>query len=377
MTRRKDPQPETLQPETSQPGPFVTEVDAGPAIPPEPASPDPVVEATVATAPPSPPPRSSGLLGPLLGGALAAVGGFALAHFNVLGLASTHDAGFAALTAQLDQAVKQQADAQQTLGADTAALADRIAALESAPAPVAPDLSRLDSLDQRLSAIESLPSDGSASTAALTAKIGELERRIAAMPTGGSDPALQQKLDDALARLAEAETAAMARASEAETATQAAARAQALDALTDAVTAGQPYAAELQATGDQTLTEALGPTAESGIPTLAKLQADFPDAARETLRLARDLSSEDGWGDRLVDFLATQTGARPLTPLEGDTPDAILSRAEFALSEGRVADALTELDPLDPAVKVPLDPWIAQAKSHLAAIAALQAARGE
>ena len=197
------------------------------------------------------------------------------------------------------------------------------------------------------------------------------------MPTGGSDPALQQKLDDALARLAEAETAAMARASEAETATQAAARAQALDALTDAVTAGQPYAAELQATGDQTLTEALGPTAESGIPTLAKLQADFPDAARETLRLARDLSSEDGWGDRLVDFLATQTGARPLTPLEGDTPDAILSRAEFALSEGRVADALTELDPLDPAVKVPLDPWIAQAKSHLAAIAALQAARGE
>ena len=95
------------------------------------------------------------------------------------------------------------------------------------------------------------------------------------------------------------------------------------------------------------------------------------------LRLSRDLSTEDGWGDRLVDFLAAQTGARPLTPLEGDTPDAILSRAEFALSEGRVTTALTELDALDSAVKAPLDPWISQAQAHLSAAAALQAARGE
>lgn len=374
MTRRKDPQPETLQPEISQPEPFATEVDPDPVTSPKPASPDPVVEVTATTVAPS---RGSGILGPLLGGALAAAGGFALAHFNVLGLASTDATELAALTAQLDQAAKQQAAAEQKQGADIAALADRITALESAPAPVAPDLSRLDSLDQRLSTIESMPSDGTASTAALTAKIAELERSIAAMPIGGSDPALQQKLDDALARLAEAETAATARAGEAEAAAQAAARAQALDALADAVNSGQPYAAELQAADNQTLAETLGPTAETGVPTLAKLQADFPDAARSALRLSRDLSTEDGWSDRLVDFLAAQTGARPLTPLQGDTPDAMLSRAEFALSAGRVAEALAELDPLDPAVKAPLDPWIAQAKAHLAAIAALQTARGE
>ena len=133
----------------------------------------------------------------------------------------------------------------------------------------------------------------------------------------------------------------------------------------------------MQALNDPALTGALAPLAETGVPTLAQLQSAFPDAARAALRAARDLSTEDGWGDRFVDFLAAQTGARPLTPLEGDTPDAILSRAEFALSEGRVADALAELEPLDAAVKAPLDPWITQAKAHLAAATALQAARGE
>jgi hypothetical protein len=117
--------------------------------------------------------------------------------------------------------------------------------------------------------------------------------------------------------------------------------------------------------------------AESGAPTLVQLQDSFPDAAREALRLARESSTDDGWGDRFLDFLASQTGARPLIPLEGDTPDAILSRADFALSEGRVADAVAELDPLDASIKAALDPWLASAQAHLAASATLQAARGE
>ena len=379
MTRRKDPQPESFSPETPETvapepltadpvraDPFVAEVApepvAAPELPPEPALPSA--------------PRRAGILGPLLGGALAAIGGFALSHFNVLGLAAD-SANLATLTAQLDEATKQLGATDQKLSADLSALTERITALESAPAPAALDLSRLDALDQRLAAIEAMPADGSASTAALTAKVAELEQRLASLPAGGSDPALQQKLDDALARLGAAEADATTRASEAEAAAQAAARSKALDALAAAVATGQPFTDELQGVNDSTLTQALSPLAESGSPTLAQLQSAFPEAARATLRAARDLSTEGGWGDRMVDFLAAQTGARPLTPLEGDAPDAVLSRAEFALSEGRVADALTELDPLDPAVKAPLDPWIAQAKAHLAANAALQTARGE
>lgn len=382
MTRRKDPQPETIQPETASTEPFVAEVDP---------TPDPAVESAVSTsdplpappqpappkpAPPQPaPPRGPGIFGPLLGGALAAIGGFALSHFNVLGLAQPSEMiDLAPLTARLEDATASQTASLDRISGEIATLASRIARLESVPAP---DLSRLDALDKRLGVIEAMPAGGSGSTSALAARLSQLEQRIAALPAGGADPALQQKLDDALARLSDAESAATVRAAEAEAAVAQAARDRALDTLADAVATGKPFAAELQALTDPALAEALAPSAESGVPTLATLQDSFPDAAREALRNARHLGTEDGWGDRLVDFLASQTGARSLTPQEGTTPDAILSRAEFALSEGRVADALTEMDPLDPAVKAPLADWMAQAQAHLAAGAALQTARGE
>lgn len=378
MTRRKDAQPETAPVTTGEAAPvavdqpsepFTVEVES-PLESPVPETSDPIPTPP----PPPPPPRRPGIFGPLLGGAIAALGGFALSHFNVIGLSTpTAPTDLAPLTAQMDEVKSQQASAIDKISRDLAQLSDRIATLEAAT----PDLSRLDALDQRLAAIEALPSDGTASTAALTAKVAELEQRIIALPTGGSDPALQQKLDDALARLTEAEAEATSRATEAEAAAAQAARDKALDALSEAVAAGQPFTAELQALSDPALTDALAPMAETGVATLAGLQETFPDAAREALQVARDLSTETGWSDRLVDFLASQTGARPLTPIEGTTPDAILSRAEFALSEGSVADALTELDSLDPAVKAPLELWIAQAKAHLAAAAALQSARGE
>ena len=372
MTRRKDPQPDDIQSEIPPTQPFVTEVAATSSAEP--------VEVEVEPSPerhpePPPPQRGSGVFGPLLGGALAAIGGFALSHFNALGLApASVPVDLAPLSAQIEAAGTAQTAALDALSVDLSALSNRVAALEGTPAP---DLSRLDALDQRLAAIETLPADGNASTAALTAKLTELEERIATMPAGGADPALQQKLDEALARLTEAEASATSRAAEAEAAASAAARATALDELSAAVASGQPFATQLQALADPALTETLGPIAETGAPTLADLNDTFPDAAREALRVARDLSVEEGWGDRFVDFLASQTGARSLTPLEGDTPDAILSRAEFALSEGRVGDALKELDPLDPTVKAPLEPWIALAQAHLAANAALQTARGE
>ncbi len=340
----------------------------------------PLIEPTSEPKPEAQPaqPRRPGIIAPLLGGALAAIGGFALSQFNVLGLApQDSSAELTTLSAEVADARTTQNATLETLGADIAALADRIAKLETAPAPQAPDLSRLDALDQRLATIEAMPTEGGASTAALTAKLAELEQKLATLPATGSDPALQQQLDDALARLTEAETAATTRATEAEAAATAAKRATALDALSTAIASGNPFTTELQALADPALAEALGSMAETGVPALATLQASFPDAARQALKIARDASTSDGLSDRLFDFLASQTGARSLTPLEGTTPDAILSRAEFALSEGRVADALAELQPLDAAIKAPLDGWRQQASTYLAATAALNAARGE
>jgi hypothetical protein len=375
MARRKTPETEPLVDPVEEP------VVAAEPTANQPA-PDPVAErAPESSPPPAPaaltPPkaRRSGVLGPLLGGALAAIGGFALSHFDVLGLAAPDvSAELGGLKADLGRLAEadtalaaDQARALEALEASLDQMQGRLAALEAAPAPEIPDLSRIDALDARLAAIEAVPEGGEASTAALAAKLSELERRLAARPAGID----KAEVDAALARLAAAEAKAAQRAEEAAAATAAAARAAGLDRLRAAVEGGSGFRAELDALGDPALTGVLGPYA-AGVATLADLQAAFPDAARQTLQLARDASEERGWGARLVDFLAAQTGARSLTPREGDGPDAILSRAEFALSEGRLTDAVAELGSLDEGLRAPFADWIARAEARLAVDAALE-----
>ena len=383
MTRRKDPQPATGS-TVAEPVAVAVAADTI-----EPAAQDSVAGGAVAdpdpaapSLPPAPPARRSGFLAPVLGGALAALGGFAVSQFDLLGLAAPDQrAELATLSASVAASEAQQAEALDRIKGELAALSDRIGTLETAPVSDRGDLSglnsRLDALDRRLAAIEALPARPGGTDPALAAKVAELERRLAAVPAAGSSAEIQNRLDAALARLDAAETAARTRAAEAEAAAAAARRAESLDALARAVTDGRPFTPELQALADPALTSTLGPLAEAGVPTLATLQADFPAAAREALRVARASDAGGGWSERLVDFLAAQTGARPLTPRDGTSPGAILSRAEFALTEGRVADALAELAPLEDTVKAPLAGWVAAAANQVAAAAALKAARGE
>lgn len=374
MARRKEP--ETGAPDTGadgviDPTPGVAPVPEAMGVPPVPPVPEPPEPAPVAS---PPAPRRGGVLGPLLGGALAAIGGFGLSHFNVLGLAAPDNgealSALEARLAEVQTAAEADRAALAALQGDLAPLADRLAALEAAPAPEPPempDLSRLDGLEDRLAAIEALPAEGDASTAALAAKLADLERRLAAQPQGVD----RAEVEAALARLAEAEAEAAARAEEATAAAEAAARTEALDRLMAAVTSGAPFEAELAALADPALTDALTPFA-AGVAPMEALQAEFPDLARQVLALARADTEADGWGARVLDFLAAQTGARSLTPREGDDPDAVLSRAEFALGEGRLADALTDLQALDPTLRAPLDSWIARAEARLAVLAALE-----
>jgi hypothetical protein len=298
---------------------------------------------------------------------LAAIGGFGLSHFNLLGLAPADPSeALAALDARLTRGLAEVVDPATlaALQADLAALADRLAALEAAPPP---DLSALSSLDQRLSAIESMPAGETASTAALAAKIADLEQRLAAQPRSVD----QAEIDAALARLAAAEAEAAVHAEDAAAAAAAAERSLKIEALTTAILDGAPFEAELAALGDPALSQALSPYA-AGVAPLGRLQADFPEAVRAVLALARQNRESDGMGARLLDFLADQTEARPVTPLDGDTPEAILSRAEAALELGRLPETLTELQALNPALLPPLADWITRAEARVAVLAALE-----
>ena len=368
MTRRKDPSPDAAE--------ILPEPDADSTVP-ELAVLSPETVSAIDVPLPAPR-RRAGVLGPVVGGALAALGGFAVAQFDLLGYAAPdRSAEMTALIEKLDATLTVQATALNEAKGELTSITDRITALESAPPPDMPDLAPLADLDRRLDEIETLAPTGDASTAALAAKLAQLEQRLAALPAADENPGMQAELEAALARLTAAEAEAQDRSRAAEAATALAARGLALDALSAAVAEGRPFAAELAALADPALTEALGGLADAGVPTLETLQAEFPDAAREALRLARATDADAGWGDRLVDFLASQTGARSVIPREGDDADAVLSRAEFALSEGRIADVMAELQALDSAVRAPLNSWIARAETRGTADAALATARGE
>jgi hypothetical protein len=375
MARRKNPETEVSADPSepamdadSAPGPFVESVselvgesEANPTpMPPTPPAPPPVVV-------------RSGLFGPILGGALAAVAGFGLSHYNAFGLAPTDNSGaLGILSSRLDalEAAPPAGPADLTGLQDAlSGLETRITALEQAPTPQPPDLSALEALDQRLATIEAMPENGDASTAALAAKLAELERQLAAQPQATVDTT---KVEAALARLEAAETEATARATAAAESAAAAERAVALDRLRAAAATGAAFDAELASLGDADLTADLTPHA-GGVPALADLQAEFPDLTREALDVARTAEGDQGWTARVIDFLASQTGARPLTPQEGTTPEAILSRADFAVTEGRLADALAEIATLPPDVQAVFTGWTAKANARLAVDTALEA----
>jgi hypothetical protein len=213
-------------------------------------------------------------------------------------------------------------------------------------------------LDARLVEVEKLPSgDGTLSDTALSAYERELESLRA-------DLNAQQETVMSAAAQAEADLAA-ARADaelleqEALSAAQAAASRAALNRVASAVDTGAPFADAISDLGGD-LPAALTAAAETGVATNAQLTSDFPAAARSALATARSegVSGESGG---LGAFFRNQFDVRSTAPQEGGTPDAILSRAEAAVKEGRVADALAEMEALPEVVRAELTDWTAQA----------------
>jgi hypothetical protein len=108
-----------------------------------------------------------------------------------------------------------------------------------------------------------------------------------------------------------------------------------------------------------------------GVPALSVLQAEFPEAARAALAAAVSQPAGDTLGNRLGSFLRAQTGARALTPRDGDDPDAVLSRAEAALRAGDLDGTLALVDALPPEAQAQMAAWRARADTRSRAAAAL------
>ena len=327
------------------------------------AQPDADIPAADARPEPAAPPQQQvivkrgGFFPLLLGGVAAAAIGFGAARYVLPDgwpWPGTSDDTLATQLAQ--QADQLQGLSQRVEGIDLSALESQIAGTSDTVATLSARVNeavgRLDTLEQEMAALAARPAGTGGDDGAMSSELQALRDSLAAQ---------RDQIDGLLAEARAREEAAEA------TAQEALARA-ALSRVQTALDTGSDFSAaldDLRAAGVD-VPGALADQAE-GVPTMAQLGAAFPDAAREALGAARRASGEDGG---LGGFLRTQLGVRSLEPQDGESADAVLSRAEAALRDGRLTDALAEIEALPEAGRAALDDWRSRAQARQDAVSA-------
>jgi hypothetical protein len=314
--------------------------------------------------------HKAGFFPMLLGGVAAAVIGFGVARYALPdGWLGADDGAFQAdVATKLDAQAAALADLRAEAGKapDFSPLQGELAAIQTAVDTLAGQIgdanSRLQMLDTRLTDLEKRPITQAASPAAVAAYERELKALQAAMM------AQRQEIEKIAAEAARKEASA-------EMTAQDAMQRAALSRIQTALDTGTGFAdaaSNLQATGI-TLPPDLMQVATDGVATRNDLAQAFPEAARAALAVARKAEGGGGLGG----FLKTQLGARSLEPREGDDPDAVLSRAEAAVNDGRLGDAVSELEALPEQARVEMTDWLSRAASRLAALRAADALASE
>lgn len=311
--------------------------------------------------------RSGGLIvGLLLGGALTALG--------IYLFQSQYSQQETAL-AQLENRLAALETENSALKSEVDALrdADFRGGLDTLGATLSETETRMEGIDGRLTAIETgvvqfTEADGEALTAT-QAQLAALQNLIAEQ-----EAQIEEHAARAAAQLEQTRTEAQAlEAGSVEAARAATARA-AIAEIRAQIEAGAPYPDQLAE-----LEGAIGPapaglsaTAAEGAPTLATLLEVFPPAAKEAISAARDagVSGEDT--SRFGAFLRDQFDIRSTQAREGSDVDAVLSRAEAALRENRVSDAVSEAETLPDVAKSAMAEWLTLATSRRDALMALE-----
>jgi hypothetical protein len=310
--------------------------------------------------------RQGGFVPMVLGGAVAAALGFGASQVlfpNGMG-GSDQAQAVADLTATVQQQAAQVSrlskdlEAVKSAPADTSATDDLAGLVDDANSGIAQLSDKLAALETRLTDLEKRPAEGGASSAAVAAYEREVADLRAAMEKQKAE--IEALIQDAEAEKASAEL----------TAKQALIR-TAVSRIQVALDTGKGFAdpvADLQASG-VTVPAVLVDAAQTGVPTLTDLSASFPQAARDALAVAR---KDEGTGGKAWNFLRNQLGVRSLEPKEGTDADAVLSRAEAALNDARLSDAMAELQTLPELARVELTDWMTQATRRLQALAAAE-----
>ena len=330
--------------------------------------PEPVAAETVPVA--NPAPKQRGFFPVFLGGvAAAAIGAAGALVLFPNGIGGQDDtvqqqilADLAAQT-QATEALKAELASLSLppdLTAEVAALREQLATVTD---PMAQDVAthgeRIEMLSALVGDLEKRPIANNLAPEAIAAYERELKALQAAMAEQRAQ--VEAKLEEAKLLAAAAEVEA-----------NAASARDALALLAASIDNGAPLVealSTLEAAGIAA-PEGLSAVAE-GVPTLAALQDEFPTAARAALGAARKETGDTG----VMNFFRDQLGVRSLTPQEGESADAVLSRAEAALKDGDLATALTEIAALPDGAAAAMSEWQVQATLRGDALAALSALR--
>ena len=222
-------------------------------------------------------------------------------------------------------------------------------------------------------------SDSSPDTeAALRARIAELEQQLAArrpaMPAAGASSGLGVDAAQALSARIDRLEAAQARSARAASAAVAAA------ALADAAATSRPFAAELdnlERLAPGAAVAGLRPLAATGASTRAALAAEFPEVAARAASASRVAAADSSLVARATAALGALFTLRRIDDLSGQTPDAVLARAERRVADGDLEGALQQLAALPPGGQAATADWRERARRRVEVerrIAALRSA---
>ena len=352
--------------ETPESTEVVAEPDPEPEVEDPVQEPDPIVDEKpyepLQTAPePNDSASNSVFLPAILGGLIAAGLGFGAAYYFIprfepamVETMNTNEAAIEELQAAVAgiDTTAGIAPLTEEITAINTQITDQFASLDA----------RIVSFEDRLVALEKQPSaDGTLQETALLAYQAELDQLRAQVEEQAS--AAFEQLESTREEAAAIEEAALLAARNAK------ARA-ALAQIRSALDTGAPMTtalAELEDVMGAPPPEGLTAVAD-GVPTLGKLQGDFPPAARQALADSRSDGSSGESTGAFGSFLREQLNVRSVAPRDGDDADAILSRAEAALKEGQLKTALSEVAALPEVAAAPLAGWVNQAQARVDAL---------
>ncbi len=102
--------------------------------------------------------------------------------------------------------------------------------------------------------------------------------------------------------------------------------------------------------------------AQTGVLSLEDLQTTFVPAAHNAIRASVSSSDDTGVFTSFGSFLRAQIATRSLTPQQGSSADAVLSRIEAALLQDQLDVVLTEAAALPDTARPEIADWIEQVK---------------